>query len=93
LFTGTIEYLGHLITSKGIKPNPALVESIVEYPRPEMLKSLQSFLNMTNYYRKFVKDYSKRALPLTQAFQNASNSRPSSGTPRWKEHSEISKML
>jgi len=76
LFTDTIEYLGHLITPEGIKPNPALVEAIVKYPRPETLKSMQSFLGMTNYYRKFVKDYSKRAIPLTQALQNASNSRP-----------------
>ena len=76
LFTDTIDYLGHLVTPEGIKPNPALVEAIVKYPRPETLKSLQSFLGMTNYYRKFVKDYSKRAIPLTQALQNASNSRP-----------------
>jgi hypothetical protein len=76
LFTDTIDYLGHLVTPEGIKPNPALVEAIIKYPRPETLKSLQSFLGMMNYYRKFVKDYSKRALPLTQALQNASNSRP-----------------
>ena len=85
LFTDTIDYLGHLVTPEGIKPNPALVEAIVKYPRPETLKSLQSFLGMTNYYRKFVKDYSKRALPLTQALQNASNSRPIIWNPEMEE--------
>ena len=74
--TDTIEYLGHLITPNGIKPNPALVEAIVRFPQPETLKSLQSFLGMANYYRRFVKNYSQRALPLTQALRNASNSRP-----------------
>jgi hypothetical protein len=32
LFTDTIDYLGHLVTPEGIKPNPALVEPIVKYP-------------------------------------------------------------
>ena len=37
---------------------------------------MQSFLGLANYYRKFVKNFSKIALPLTKALQNASNSRP-----------------
>jgi hypothetical protein len=57
--TDIVEYLGHLVTPEGIKPNPVLVQAIVKYPRPETLKGLQCFLDMTNYYRKFVKDYSK----------------------------------
>jgi hypothetical protein len=75
-FTDNIDYLGYLVTPEGIKPNPTLVEAIVKYPRPETLKSLQSFLGMTNFYRRFIKNYSKQALPLTNALQNASNSRP-----------------
>ena len=75
-FTDTVEYLGHIIGPDGIKPNPALVKAIVEFPQPHTLKELQSFLGLANYYRKFIKNYSKISLPLTDALQNASNSRP-----------------
>ena len=75
-FTDTVEYLGHIIGPDGIKPNPALVKAIIEFPQPRTLKELQSFLGLANYYRKFIKNYSKISLPLTDALQNASNSRP-----------------
>ena len=63
-FTDTVEYLGYIIGPDGIKPNPALVKANVEFP------------GLANYYRKFIKNYSKISLPLTDALQNASNSRP-----------------
>ena len=75
-FTDTVEYLGHIIGPDGIKPNPALVKAIIEFPQPRTLKELQSFLGLANYYRKFIKNYSKISLSLTNALQHASNSRP-----------------
>ena len=75
-FINTVEYLGHIIGSDGIKPNPTLVRAIVEFPQPHTLKQLQSFLRLSNYYRKFIRNYSKVSLPLIDALQNASNSRP-----------------
>ena len=75
-FTDTVEYLRHIIGPDGIKPNPALVKAIIEFPQPHTLKELQSFLGLANYYQKFIKNYSKISLPLTDALQNTSNSRP-----------------
>src|SRR5438552_62745 len=75
-FTVTVEYLRHIIGPDGIKPTPALIRAIVDFPQPRTLKELQSFLGLANYYRKFIKNYSKIALPLTDALQQASNSRP-----------------
>ena len=48
-FTDTVEYLGHIIGPDGIKPNPVLVKTIVEFPQPHTLKELQSFLGLANY--------------------------------------------
>ena len=39
-FTDTIEYLGHIIGSDGIRPNPAFVKAIIEFPQPRTLKEL-----------------------------------------------------
>jgi hypothetical protein len=71
-----VEYLGHIINHEGVKPNPQLVKAITTFPCPTTVKELQSFLGLANYYRKFVKDFSRLAIPLTDALQNASQTRP-----------------
>jgi RNase H-like domain found in reverse transcriptase len=58
-----------------IKPKPALVKATIEFPQSHTLNDLQSFLGLANYYQKFIKNYSKISLLLTDALQNASNSR------------------
>src|SRR5215208_2672528 len=45
--------------------DPAKVDSIMDWPVPQMLTHLQSFLGFINFYRCFVPDFSKRCLPLT----------------------------
>ena len=75
-FTNTVEYLGHVISGNGIQPNPALVKVIQNFPPPQTLKQIQSFLGLMNYYYQYINNYSSIARPLTDALQNASNSRP-----------------
>jgi hypothetical protein len=64
-FKESVEYLGHIISSKGITTDPKKVLSIKEWPQPRNLKELQSFLGLCNYYRRFIADYSRIATPLT----------------------------
>jgi len=45
--------------------DPKKVQSILEWPRPKNVTEVQAFLGLANYNRKFVKDYSKIATPLT----------------------------
>jgi hypothetical protein len=45
-----VNYLGHLITEEGCRPDPTKVDSIVNFPRPENEKQLKSFLGMVGYY-------------------------------------------
>ena len=52
------------------------MKAIVTFPQPRTLKELQSFLGLANYYRKFIKNYSRIAAPLTDALQKMSISRP-----------------
>lgn len=58
------EYLGHVITEHGIKPNPAKIEIIRKISLPRTVKDIRSFLGVTGFYRKFIKDYGRIALPL-----------------------------
>lgn len=65
-FAKETDYLGHILTTDGIKPNPAKVESIQKLKLPETQKQIKSFLGTTGYYRKFIKDYAKTAHGMTK---------------------------
>ncbi|GBG90348.1 hypothetical protein CBR_g50596 [Chara braunii] len=60
-----ILYLGHEISADGLRPEDAKVASIRDWPRPQTVIEVISFLGITGYYRPFVKNYSTIASPLT----------------------------
>ena len=57
----SVVYLGHVISSEGVSPDPDKTASIENFPRPRRLRDVRSFLGLTSFYRKFVKGYSKIA--------------------------------
>ncbi|CAF5168194.1 unnamed protein product, partial [Rotaria magnacalcarata] len=59
-----MKYLGHVVTQNGIKPDPTLTKAVTEFPQPKTIKDVQSFLGLTGYYRRFIKNYAKIAEPL-----------------------------
>lgn len=63
------EFLGHVVTLEGIKPNPKKIECIVNFPIPKSPKQIKQFLGLTGYYRKFIKDYSLIAKPMTKCLK------------------------
>ena len=65
-FKKHIQYLGHLISDKGIQPLPEKLESIAKMPIPQNAKRVKQFLGLVGYYRKFVPRFSDIARPLTQ---------------------------
>ncbi|GBG90849.1 hypothetical protein CBR_g51355 [Chara braunii] len=58
-------YLGYEISAEGLKPDDAKVASIRDWPRPQSVTEMRSFLGMTGYNRTFVKNYSIVAAPLS----------------------------
>jgi hypothetical protein len=49
-FKEAVEYLGHIISSKGISTDPKKITTIQDWPQPKNIKELQSFLGLCNYY-------------------------------------------
>ena len=59
-FLGTqVEYLGHIVSEKGIKTDPKKVDKVKNWPTPTTVQQLRSFPGFCGYYRRFIKDYSK----------------------------------
>ncbi|MBW0472713.1 hypothetical protein O181_012428 [Austropuccinia psidii MF-1] len=61
----SVEYLGYIVSSEGLKMDQEKFQKILNWPPPRNLKALQSFLGFANFYRHFIKDYSKKMSSLT----------------------------
>ena len=61
-----IKFLGHIIDSSGLRKSPEYVEQIKNLGRPRTVHQLRQFLGIVNYQRKFVKDCSTTAKPLSE---------------------------
>lgn len=61
----TVDYLGFRISSSGVEISPNNVAAIKTWPSPRSIKDVQSFLGFCNFYRRFIKNYSTIAAPLT----------------------------
>lgn len=58
--------MGHYISEEGVCTDPKKVEAITKWPTPENIKQVRSFLGMTGYYRRFIKNYGTIARPLIE---------------------------
>jgi len=66
LFQQTVNILGHTVDAKGIRPTTEKVQTVKEWPVPKSLTELRSFLGFCSYYRRFIRDFSKRAAALNR---------------------------
>ena len=63
-FKEQINYLGHIVSKDGILPDKEKVSVIQNLKTPTCVKDVRSFVGVTNFYRKFIPNYSKIASPL-----------------------------
>ena len=61
-----VQFLGHVISAQGIAVDPAKIETVVRWERPQIVTEVRSFLGLASYYRRFVEGFSKMVSPLTQ---------------------------
>ena len=60
-----INYLGHIISSHGLRPDPDKLKAVKEFPVPKNQKNIKQFLGLAGYYRRFIKNFAQIAKPLT----------------------------
>ncbi|KAA0040843.1 Ty3/gypsy retrotransposon protein [Cucumis melo var. makuwa] len=61
-----VEYLGHLISDKGVEVDLEKIKAKADWPKPTNIRETRGFLGLTGYYRRFVHQYGAMAAPLTQ---------------------------
>lgn len=64
-----IEFLGYVIKEGKIQPSSTKIAAVQSFLEPKTIAALQSFLGLTGYFRKFIKDYSAIAKPLSDMFR------------------------
>ncbi|KAJ9544814.1 hypothetical protein OSB04_024521 [Centaurea solstitialis] len=61
-----VQFLGHIVNREGIKVDPAKIEAVMNWEVPKAPTEIRSFLGLAGYYRRFIQDFSKIAVPLTR---------------------------
>ena len=59
-----VEFLGVVIGPKGVEMQKEKIEKVLNWPVPRNIKEVQKFLGLANYYRRFIKDFTRIAAPL-----------------------------
>ena len=62
----SVKYLGHIVSQSGISPDPEKIASMTTFPAPKNIAQLRTFLGLTNYYRRFVPNFSHVVHSLTE---------------------------
>ncbi|GJR06479.1 putative reverse transcriptase domain-containing protein [Tanacetum coccineum] len=64
-----VQFLGHVIDSRGIHVDPAKIESIKDWASPKTPMEIRQFLGLAGYYRRFIKGFSKIAKSMMKLTQ------------------------
>ncbi|WMV49597.1 hypothetical protein MTR67_042982 [Solanum verrucosum] len=69
----SVAFLGHIVSGGGIQGDPKKIESVKNCPRSLSSSDIQSFLALVGYYKRFIKEFSSIASPLTTLTQKKVN--------------------
>ena len=64
-----IEFLGHVVENGRLYPSQEKIKAVQRFPEPRCVKNIHSFLGLTGYFRKYVKDYALISKSLTDLLQ------------------------
>lgn len=71
-FVREIDYLGYRVDSNGILPNPENIDAVRGFPQPTNVHEVHSFLGLSSYFRKFIKNFAIIAKPLYELLKKGS---------------------
>jgi len=69
----SVKFLKHIVSAKGLQTDPEKTRLIDDWHVPTSLKQLRAFLGIAEYYRRFLKGFSKKAAPLNDLLKKGHN--------------------
>jgi flagellar biosynthesis protein FlhB len=73
-----MDFLGHVLSQEGVRPDLRKIELIKEWKNLISIKRVWLFLGLANFYRKFINDFFALVKPLTNLWKKE-------GSFEWKE--------
>jgi len=64
-----VNYLGHIVSENGLKPDSKKIQVIKKFPWPQNKKNIKQFLDLARYYRRFIANFSEIAESLTHVLK------------------------
>ena len=61
----SVEFLGYIMSNEGVTMADDKICAILDWPKPQKVKDVQSFLGFSNFYQRFIHNYSEITVPLT----------------------------
>lgn len=69
----SVEFLGHIVSGDGIRPDPRKIAVVANWPAPRNVRELRSFLGLASYYRRFIHNFSMIAKPLNALLKQSTS--------------------
>jgi len=71
----SMEYLGHELSSEGVRPLDRLITAVQDFPRPTDAVEVKRFVHLASYYRRFVRGFGAMMAPLTKLLRSGATHR------------------
>lgn len=64
--TEAVQYLGQIVSEEGVKVDSSKIKAVKNYPATEIADQVRAFLGLSNYYRRFINQFTEKVHVLTQ---------------------------
>ena len=64
-----MKFLGHVVSAKGISPDPSKIQLVQDWPTPGNVADLRSFVGLASYFRKFKPEFASTTACFTRLFR------------------------
>ncbi|KAF8751485.1 retrotransposable element tf2 155 kda protein type 1-like, partial [Rhizoctonia solani] len=85
LFMSEARFAGAMVSKEGIKPDLSKVKSILEWPEPQSVLEVMSFIGLANAYRAKIRNFARVAEPLTNLTRNVQRAETGAGGNRHRK--------
>ena len=69
-----VRFLGYVVSAQGVRMEDERIEAVKNWPEPKSVRDIQVFIGFANFYRRFIRGFSRIAAPLTSMLKTTGSS-------------------